>query len=37
VPPERRDNALLVDAEAVALLPEVWWPKRPTSAGDKPR
>jgi hypothetical protein len=32
VPPERRDEALRVDAEGVALLPEAWWPKRPTSA-----
>ena len=32
VPPERRDDALLIDAEAVALLPEAWWPKGSTSA-----
>ena len=31
-PPDRRDEALHSDAEAVALLPEAWWPKRPTSA-----
>ena len=37
VTPERRDDALLVDAEAVALLPEAWWPKRPTSAGNTGR
>ena len=37
VPPERRDDAQLVDAEAVALLPESWWPKRPTSAGNTRR
>ncbi|MCA1697438.1 MAG: hypothetical protein LC790_00435, partial [Actinobacteria bacterium] len=28
IPPECRDGAALVDAEAVALLPESWWPKR---------
>ncbi|MDQ3678215.1 MAG: type IV secretory system conjugative DNA transfer family protein [Actinomycetota bacterium] len=37
MPPERRDDALLVDAEAVALLPEAWWPKKPTSAAGTPR
>ncbi|MGI8729980.1 MAG: replication-relaxation family protein, partial [Solirubrobacteraceae bacterium] len=28
MPPEHRDGTALVDAEAVALLPEAWWPKR---------
>ncbi len=32
VPPERRDAALSCEAEAVALLPEAWWPRAPTSA-----
>ena len=36
-PPERRDDALLSDVEAVALLPEAWWPKPPTSAARTPR
>ena len=32
IPPHRTDEALLSDVEPVALLPEAWWPKRPTSA-----
>ena len=31
VPPDRQDDAIPIDAEAVALLPEAWWPKGPTS------
>jgi hypothetical protein len=26
-PPENRDDAPSIDAEAVALLPEAWWPR----------
>ena len=32
LPSERRDGASVIDAEAVALLPETWWPKVPTGA-----
>jgi hypothetical protein len=32
IPPERPESALACEAEAVALLPETWWPKPPTSA-----
>ena len=32
VPSERSESALACEAEAVALLPETWWPKPPTSA-----
>jgi hypothetical protein len=37
VPPERTDEALLSDVEAVALLPEAWCPKTPTSATSASR
>ena len=30
VPPEGRDGAPVIDAEAVALVPEAWWPRVPT-------
>jgi hypothetical protein len=32
VPPEQRYNARM-EAEAVAILPEPWWPRRATSGG----
>ena len=35
VPPERREGMLLADAEAVALLPEAWWPRPRTSAVNR--
>ena len=37
VPPEPRGGALHVDAEAVVLLPESWWPARATSGGKAAR
>ena len=38
VPPaERREDALHIDAEAVALLPEAWWPRRATNSSKASR
>jgi hypothetical protein len=37
VPLGEREDALHVDAEAVAVLPDAWWPRRATTGGDAPR